>query len=103
MLNLSVEGLTLVVQNHYGILIVAVLSITITSLLLKAWGSTVDLTDEDGIPGRLGLPFFGETSPSFRLLTAQKDAMILLNSGENSMGSGSKQEYSERLTVRSEC
>ncbi|XP_052879572.1 abscisic acid 8'-hydroxylase 3-like [Gossypium arboreum] len=65
MLNLSVEGLTLVVQNHYGILIVAVLSITITSLLLKAWGSTVDITDEDGIPGRLGLPFFGETFSFF--------------------------------------
>ncbi|XWS45462.1 hypothetical protein CRYUN_Cryun15aG0138700 [Craigia yunnanensis] len=64
MLNLSKEGLTLLVQYHYGIFIVAVLSIGITSLLWKAWGSTVS-TDEDGIPGQLGLPFLGETFSFF--------------------------------------
>lgn len=61
MLNLSKEGLTLLVQNHYGVFIVAVLSIGITSLLWKAWGSTVSTDDEGGIPGKLGLPFFGES------------------------------------------
>ncbi|XP_022741804.1 abscisic acid 8'-hydroxylase 3-like [Durio zibethinus] len=64
MLNLSKEGLTLLVQNHYGIVIVAMLSIGIASLLWKVWESTVS-TDEDGIPGQLGLPFFGETFSFF--------------------------------------
>ncbi|KAK8674081.1 hypothetical protein V6N13_112379 [Hibiscus sabdariffa] len=59
------EGLALLVQNHYGILIVAVLSIGITSLLWKAWGSNVDSTDEDGIPGRMGFSFLGETFSFF--------------------------------------
>ncbi|XVF59670.1 hypothetical protein PTKIN_Ptkin07bG0294400 [Pterospermum kingtungense] len=66
MLNLSKEGLTLLVQNQYGIFIFAVLSIAITSLLWKAWGSTSASTDEDGtIPGKLGLAFFGESFSFF--------------------------------------
>ncbi|OMO56988.1 Cytochrome P450 [Corchorus capsularis] len=62
MLNLSKEGLILFVQNHYGITIVAVLAIGITSLLWKTWDSS---DHEDGIPGRLGLPFMGESFSFF--------------------------------------
>ena len=46
-------------QNHYDIIIVAVLSIGITIFLSKAWRGTA--SDKAGIPGRLGLPFLGET------------------------------------------
>ncbi|XVE82575.1 hypothetical protein DITRI_Ditri16bG0016700 [Diplodiscus trichospermus] len=64
MLDLSKEGLSLLVQNNYGVFVIAVLSIGITALVWKARGNTVS-SDEDGLPGNLGLPFFGETFPFY--------------------------------------
>ncbi|XWS45458.1 hypothetical protein CRYUN_Cryun15aG0138300 [Craigia yunnanensis] len=55
----SMEGLVFLAQNHYDIIIVAVLFIGITIFLSKDWRGTS--TDKADIPGRLGLPFLGET------------------------------------------
>ncbi|XWS33795.1 hypothetical protein CRYUN_Cryun22dG0113400 [Craigia yunnanensis] len=55
----SMENFVFLAQNHYDIIIVAVLSIGITIFLSKAWRGTA--SDKAGIPGRLGLPFLGET------------------------------------------
>ncbi|OMO84477.1 Cytochrome P450 [Corchorus olitorius] len=74
MLNLSKEGLILFLHNHYGIIIVAVLAIGITSLLWKAWGSSNSTDHEDGIPGRLGLPFIGESLSFFLAAYTTKGA-----------------------------
>ncbi|OMO56987.1 Cytochrome P450 [Corchorus capsularis] len=74
MLNLSKEGLILLLHNNYGIIIVAVLAIGITSLLWKAWGSSNPTDHEDGIPGRLGLPFIGESFSFFLAAYTTKGA-----------------------------
>lgn len=65
MLNLSEEELLFLVRNYYDVFIVAVFSIGLTFLVSKiAWRSS-DMTTTSyrggGIPGRLGLPFVGET------------------------------------------
>ncbi|XVF59672.1 hypothetical protein PTKIN_Ptkin07bG0294500 [Pterospermum kingtungense] len=53
------EDLVSLAQSHYDILIVAVICIGITIFASKAWRWTS--TDKASIPGRLGLPFLGET------------------------------------------
>lgn len=60
MLNLCKEGVILVVQNYYDIIVVALFSIGVTYLASKAWKRGTN-NREEGIPGRLGLPFIGET------------------------------------------
>ncbi|KAG6647019.1 hypothetical protein CIPAW_07G049400 [Carya illinoinensis] len=60
MLNLSKEELLLQAWNYYDIIIVAVFSIGITLFVSKSLGRVV-ITEKGGIPGRLGLPFLGET------------------------------------------
>ncbi|KAG2696200.1 hypothetical protein I3760_07G047600 [Carya illinoinensis] len=60
MLNLSKEELLLQAWNYHDIIIVAVFSIGITLFVSKSLGRVV-ITEKGGIPGRLGLPFLGET------------------------------------------
>jgi len=51
------EEVLLVVQNCYHIILVALLTIGVTYLASKAWKRN----NREEIPGRLGLPFVGET------------------------------------------
>ncbi|RDX60588.1 Abscisic acid 8'-hydroxylase 3, partial [Mucuna pruriens] len=60
MLNLSREEVLLVVQNYYDITVIALFSIGVTYLASKAWKIRAT-NNREGIPGRLGLPFIGET------------------------------------------
>ncbi|XVE82574.1 hypothetical protein DITRI_Ditri16bG0016600 [Diplodiscus trichospermus] len=55
----SLEELAFLAQNHYDIIIIAVLCIGITIFISKAWRGTS--SGKADIPGRLGLPFIGET------------------------------------------
>ena len=59
MLNLSMEMLLLLAKNHYDIIIVTVLSIGVTFFVSKAWRRVT--SEKSDIPGRLGLPYLGET------------------------------------------
>ncbi|KAK9285006.1 hypothetical protein L1049_024188 [Liquidambar formosana] len=59
MLNLAKEELLFLVHSYYDIIMVAVLSIGVTFLASKAW--TRVSSGKASIPGRLGLPFLGET------------------------------------------
>lgn len=59
MLNLSKEALLILVDNNYDIIWVALFSIAITFSVSKAWRKIT--RDGEDIPGRLGLPFIGET------------------------------------------
>ncbi|KAL6273984.1 hypothetical protein ACE6H2_024676 [Prunus campanulata] len=65
MLNLSEEELLFLVRNYYDVFIVAVFSIGLTFLVSKIAWRSLDMTTTSsrggGIPGRLGLPFVGET------------------------------------------
>ncbi|KAI5319616.1 hypothetical protein L3X38_039324 [Prunus dulcis] len=65
MLNLLEEGLLFLVRNYYDVFIVAVFSIGVTFLVSKIAWRSLDMTTTSyrggGIPGRLGLPFVGET------------------------------------------
>ncbi|KEH20409.1 cytochrome P450 family protein [Medicago truncatula] len=65
MWNLSREELVFVVQNYYDIILVLFLSIGLTYLASRAWKRATN--NREDIPGRLGLPFIGET---FSLLSA---------------------------------
>nr|AFK38360.1 unknown [Lotus japonicus] len=66
MLNiLSREDLVFVVQNYYEVILVALISVWFTYLASKAWKGAKN--ERKDIPGRLGLPFIGET---FSLLSA---------------------------------
>ncbi|XP_061360988.1 3beta,22alpha-dihydroxysteroid 3-dehydrogenase-like [Gastrolobium bilobum] len=59
MLNLLREDLVFLVQNYYDIIVVALLSIGVAYFIPKAWKRTRN--NGEDIPGRLGLPFIGET------------------------------------------
>ncbi|XP_027346726.1 abscisic acid 8'-hydroxylase 1-like [Abrus precatorius] len=60
MLNLSKDKIILfVVHNYYDIIVVALLSIGVTYFASKAWKRATNKRED--IPGRLGLPFIGET------------------------------------------
>lgn len=60
MLNLSKEELLFQAWNYYDIIVVAVFSIGITCFVSKALRRVIT-HEKGGIPGRLGLPFLGET------------------------------------------
>ncbi|KAL9327078.1 hypothetical protein ACSQ67_007723 [Phaseolus vulgaris] len=61
MLNLLMrEEVLLVVQNCYHIILVALFTIGVTYFASKAW-KRATTNNRDEIPGRLGLPFVGET------------------------------------------
>nr|KYP43762.1 Cytochrome P450 716B1 family [Cajanus cajan] len=53
------EEVLLIVQNYYDIIVVALFSIGVTYFASKAWKRATN--NREGIPGRLGLPFIGET------------------------------------------
>ncbi|XP_031253886.1 abscisic acid 8'-hydroxylase 3-like isoform X1 [Pistacia vera] len=71
MMNLSMEELLFLVHNYYDVIIVAVFSITITLCLSIAW-RRVTRTENSYIPGRLGLPFIGETFSFFSATNSSK-------------------------------
>lgn len=54
------EEVLLVVQNCYHIILVALFTIGVTYFASKAW-KRATTNNRDEIPGRLGLPFVGET------------------------------------------
>ncbi|GLT39174.1 hypothetical protein SLA2020_133800 [Shorea laevis] len=60
MSGISKEELLLVAQNYYGTILVALIATGLTFLLSKAW-TRVSSRKAHNIPGRLGLPFLGET------------------------------------------
>ncbi|GKV29612.1 hypothetical protein SLEP1_g38519 [Rubroshorea leprosula] len=65
MSGLSKEELLLLAQNHYVLILIAVICIGLTCFLLK--GPRRVSSNKPHIPGRLGLPFLGET---FSLMSA---------------------------------
>lgn len=56
MVTQSKEELLFFVKNYYDIFLASLLSIGITFILLRRFTSV-----KSGVPGRLGLPFVGET------------------------------------------
>jgi hypothetical protein len=61
MFDLSKEELLFLVWNYSDIITVAVVSIGVTFFVSKAWNWRREKKGDDQIPGRLGLPFLGET------------------------------------------
>lgn len=59
MLDLSKKELIFRVWNSYGVIIAALVSVGIILFVSKVWRKV--FTEKGGIPGRLGLPFLGET------------------------------------------
>lgn len=67
MVSLSREELMFFVQNYFDMIMVALFSIGVTYFASKAWKRIA--REKEGIPGRLGIPFVGET---FSFLSATK-------------------------------